>query len=86
MITKDYDNKIAAIETKLDLLLGLLQSGVIFPQKADCRYSLFAWLEEWYKVYKLPKLKHGSIKQIRNCIDNHIKPNIKISSLMKLWD
>lgn len=35
------------------------------------------YLEEWWRLYKLPKLRHTTLKTYRNLIDNHILPAFK---------
>ncbi|NCB48777.1 MAG: hypothetical protein EOM55_04095 [Clostridia bacterium] len=53
-------------------------------QKSYNNIKLYAWLEQWYTTYKVPKLKEGSVYQIRNCIENHIKPHIDNIQLNKI--
>ena len=71
---------------KLDIIIGLLQGGHVLAsaELPQCAYSLYSWLGEWYKTYKVPKLKPASLVQIRICIDNHIKANLLDVPLDKL--
>jgi integrase len=63
---------------KLDLILAFVKSETV------SEYTLFSWLDEWFKTYKLPKLKAHSAACIRICIDKHIKPYIKDKPLNEL--
>ena len=52
------------------------------------------YLEEWWKLYKQPKLRHTTLSTYRNLIDNHILPHfrrmrlneIKVNSLQKFYN
>lgn len=72
--TQELKNEIKLLNEKLDLLLTLQTSKEV---RSECSYTLFSWLDEWYSVYKAPKLKSGSLKEIEICIRLHIKPNIE---------
>ena len=49
-----------------------------------CQYTLHAWLDEWCKVYKKPKLKETSFLQIAICIDKHLKPHLEDKPLNEI--
>ena len=40
-----------------------------------CEYTLFEWLDEWFKTYKAPTLKDGGY-DLRHTIEKHVKRNI----------
>lgn len=52
------------------------------------------YLEEWWKLYKQPKLRHTTLSTYRNLIDNHILPHfrrmrlneIKVNSLQQFYN
>jgi integrase len=69
LIFNDFDNRISAIENKLDLLCSLLSPP-------DCSFSLYGWLDEWLAVYKKPFLKPTGFLQLEICINKHIKNNL----------
>lgn len=66
--------QIELLEAKLDLLtqkIDLLLTGQNLQVEKD--YLFFDWLDEWYSIYKLPKLKKGSLKSMQSVIKCHIK-------------
>lgn len=46
--------------------------------------TLAQWLDKWYTVYKLPKLKPTTLATIRICIDKHIPLDLKQCNLRDL--
>lgn len=48
------------------------------PQKAPPKTTSFeTYMEEWWKLYKLPKLRHTTRTTYRNLLDRHILPFFK---------
>lgn len=47
--------------------------GAITPQKPASDISLYAWLEEWLRLYKSHEVTADSLYQLRNCIEKHFK-------------
>lgn len=82
-MTNDYKQIITlltAIADKLDRIATIPTE----PVKPACAYTFYAWLEEWYKTYKAPALRPGSLREVRTCIDLHIKPHLTDAPLNKL--
>lgn len=44
----------------------------------------YDWLDIWYQTYKVPAVKAGSLRCIRNTINIHIKPNLPDCPLSSL--
>lgn len=74
--------KLNSLESKIDLLMALLEHGKV--KQADCSYSLYDWLNEWVETYKSPMLKPKSTEQLKACIRLHIKPNIADKPLNRI--
>lgn len=75
---KNLENRIAALEGKLDELirvLSVLPNGGAGPSP-PCAYLFLDWLEEWFSTYKVPALKDGGY-DLRHHIDKHVKPHIE---------
>lgn len=54
---------------------GQIEAG---PQKEPPKTPYFeTYMEEWWKLYKLPKLRHTTRTTYRNLLDNHILPFFK---------
>lgn len=54
---------------------GQIEGG---PQKEPPKTPYFeAYMEEWWKLYKLPKLRHTTRTTYRNLLDRHILPFFK---------
>lgn len=54
---------------------GQIEGG---PQKESPKTPYFeAYMEEWWKLYKLPKLRHTTRTTYRNLLDRHILPFFK---------
>lgn len=78
----EIEKQLIELNNKFDTLLSFVISNTapilaIPPLQAECKYKLFDWLNEWYNIYKVPKLKPNSLVSIKNCIDKHIKQNIE---------
>ncbi len=87
MAYNDFLEKINNLENKVDTLLNIFQSYIIQKPISDCSYTLFAWLDEWYKVYKVPALRPNSLEIIEVAIRVHIKkglPDILLNHLTGL--
>lgn len=76
-------NILQGIAEKLDVLISALTIGTV-ETPADSPYTLYSWLEEWFAEYKARKLQPGSLREIRTCIDLHIKPHLQDAPLNKL--
>ena len=77
LISENTTNK-GRIDTDCKLILHKeqsMESQVI---------SLYQWIDDWYSIYKLPKLKKSSISTMRSVIKNHIKGNIPNVPLKEL--
>lgn len=76
---KDTNELLNELNNKFDKLLELISGGVSFavskPVEIACQYTLFEWIEEWFEVYKAPKLKDKGY-DLKNTIKKHILPNI----------
>jgi integrase len=74
MTDAELIEKFNAIESKLDtLLLSRLSAAAVTPESP---YTLYAWLDEWYAVYKVPGLKPNTLGTIEVAIRVHIKPHL----------
>lgn len=72
----DVLDVLLSISDKLDKIAERLETAA--PR--DCRVLLFAWLDEWFAVYRAPVLKDGGY-DLKNTICKHVKPNIENKSL-----
>ena len=68
---KETRQELDLLKDKLNKILNILCAE---PVK---QVTFFDFLEEWYTIYKVPKLKSTGLYQIRGCIDRHIKPHIE---------
>ncbi len=66
---------------KLQALMHDLASG-IYVEKT--KLTLEAWLEQWLKVYALPKVKQSTYTSYRAYIFKHVNPNIGKVTLKNL--
>lgn len=67
------DDVLSRIADSLEKIAERMGSPAV-PQ--ECRYTLFAWIDEWFETYRVPILKdHGY--DLRNNINKHVKPNIE---------
>lgn len=66
------ENLLQQISDKLDVIAERLQPKA----QPECAYTLFDWLDEWFKTYRAPKLRDGGY-DLSNNIRKHIKPNIE---------
>ncbi|MCM1440623.1 MAG: site-specific integrase [Roseburia sp.] len=80
MTDNELKNLIAnAVGDKLKELFG----GMV----SESKYTLFGWLDYWYTEFKEkanPPLSGNGLYQIRNCIDKHIKGNMRDIPLSEL--
>ena len=72
---EEIKSDINSLNSKLDLLLRHMNLVV------DYDYNLFEWINKWLNDYKIPKytingVESSGLRNIRNCIKNHIIPNI----------
>ena len=60
---------------KMLLSRGMLDDSAIVPSKETPTPPYFKqYAEQWWKLYKLPKLRHTTRTTYRNLLDNHILP------------
>lgn len=74
---KELKNELQEIKSQLSLLLSL-------NQKQLSKFSLYEWFEEWLELYKKPKIKDLTFRDIKSAINNHIKPYIEDVNLNSL--
>lgn len=67
----NLENILQQISDKLDVIAERLQP----KERPTCAYMLYDWLDEWFNVYRAPKLRDGGY-DLRHTIDKHVKPNI----------
>lgn len=60
------------IADKLDVIAERLE----VREAPSCRYMFFDWLDEWFKTYRVPKLRDRGY-DLRHTIEKHVKPNIE---------
>lgn len=68
----DIENLLLQISDKLDVIAERLQPQAL----PTCGYKLYAWLDEWFKTYRAPKLRDGGY-DLRHNIEKHVKPHIE---------
>lgn len=80
MKVSDNDELITELLEKVNVIFN---SGVFdkLLKLKESQYTLFDWLDEWYKVYKVPLLKESGLLQLRVCINKHIKQNFENKKL-----
>ncbi len=80
MKVSDNDELITELLEKVNVIFN---SGVFdkLLKLKESQYLLFDWLDEWYKVYKVPLLKESGLLQLRVCINKHIKQNFENKKL-----
>lgn len=62
------------ISDKLDKISERLT--ILSSAPSDCSVTLHAWLDEWFTVYRAPKLRDGGY-DLSHVIAKHVKPNIR---------
>ena len=62
---------------------ALLKNTSRLAQPTSMGTKLFAWLDEWWEVYKKPNLKESSYLNISRAIKKHIKPNLQDKPLSR---
>lgn len=82
-MTNDY-KQIITLLTAIADKLDRIATSPPEPVKPVCAYRFYAWLEEWYTTYKAPALRPGSLREVRTCIDLHIKSHLQDVPLDKL--
>jgi integrase len=68
-----------AMLSKFDMLISILQNmalQAVPPQLTHSAYTLFSWLDEWYKTYKAPTVKPRTLAIIEIAIRVHIKSKL----------
>ena len=79
----EIKSNINALSNKLDLLLRHMNLIVEYD------YNLYEWIDKWIIDYKESKyiingIETSGLRNIRNCVKNHIKPNIDNIKLSQL--
>ncbi len=74
---EDLKSELRDIKSQLALLLSSTQKQV-------SKYSFYQWLDEWLELYKKPKVKELTFRDIKSAINNHIKPYIEDVNLNSL--
>ncbi|MBR5298726.1 MAG: site-specific integrase [Bacteroidales bacterium] len=60
---------------KMLLSRGMLEDPAAIPRQETPKTPYFKqYTEQWWKLYKLPKLRHTTRTTYRNLLDNHILP------------
>lgn len=75
--------EVAELNRKFELLLNSLANGLKPTVVNECAFTLYSWLDEWYTIYKVPKLKPSSLRSLRDYI-NHIKRHLQDKSLSQV--
>lgn len=71
---KQLNDRIDNLESKLDLLLSIVQSQGQFP--SVCSYTFGEWLVKWFDLYKKPKNRKNSLRDTENYIVNNLIPEL----------
>ena len=70
-------------EAKMKLKAAIEETKSLDITKAG-KYTVDAWMDEWFENYAKVKVRPSSHQTYRGCIDNYIVPNIGAIPLEKL--
>lgn len=71
---KKLEDNIATLTETVNALVKGLSNNFVDNEQYNTGYSFGEWINSWYDLYKVGKLKASTLRMYRNYIDNNIIP------------